>query len=64
MSVGVGVGLVMLAREGLSFAALKRWRSEEETPPRTCWRSSTTSAELDDSADEAEPLVTEGRSRR
>ena len=30
MSVGVGVGLVMLAREGLSFAALKRIEDEEE----------------------------------
>ena len=30
MSVGVGVGLVMLAREGLSFAALKRMEEEEE----------------------------------
>ena len=31
MSVGVGVGLVMLAREGLSFAALKRMEDEEES---------------------------------
>ena len=31
MSVGVGVGLVMLAREGLSFAALKRMEDDEET---------------------------------
>jgi uncharacterized membrane protein YbhN (UPF0104 family) len=31
MSVGVGVGLVMLAREGLSFAALRRMEDEEET---------------------------------
>ena len=30
MSVGVGVGLVMLAREGLSFAALKRIEEDEE----------------------------------
>jgi len=30
MSVGVGIGLVMLAREGLSFAALKRMEDEEE----------------------------------
>ena len=30
MSVGVGVGLVMLAREGLSFAALKRMEDDEE----------------------------------
>jgi uncharacterized membrane protein YbhN (UPF0104 family) len=30
MSVGVGVGLVMLMREGLSFAALKRMEDEQE----------------------------------
>lgn len=30
MSVGVGVGLVFLAREGLSFASLKRMEEEEE----------------------------------
>ncbi|HEY7381309.1 MAG TPA: lysylphosphatidylglycerol synthase transmembrane domain-containing protein [Gaiella sp.] len=30
MSVGVGVGLVMLAREGLSFASLKRMEESEE----------------------------------
>ena len=30
MSVGVGVGLVMLAREGLSFASLKRMEDQEE----------------------------------
>jgi hypothetical protein len=31
MSVGVGVGLVMLAREGLSLAALTRIEDEEES---------------------------------
>lgn len=30
MSVGVGVGLVMLAREGLSFASLKAMEEDEE----------------------------------
>jgi uncharacterized protein (TIRG00374 family) len=30
MSVGVGVGLVMLAREGLSFASLRKMEDEEE----------------------------------
>ena len=30
MSVGVGVGLVMLAREGLSFASLRRMEEDEE----------------------------------
>ena len=34
MSVGVGVGVVMLAREGLSFAALKRMEEEEEEDGR------------------------------
>jgi uncharacterized protein (TIRG00374 family) len=31
MSVGVGVGLVMLAREGLSLASLRRMEEQEET---------------------------------
>lgn len=31
MSVGVGVGLVMLAREGLSLASLKRMEEQEES---------------------------------
>jgi len=31
MSVGVGVGLVMLAREGLSFASLRRMEEDEES---------------------------------
>jgi hypothetical protein len=30
MSVGVGVGLVFLAREGLSFASLRRMEEHEE----------------------------------
>jgi hypothetical protein len=30
MSVGVGVGLIMLAREGLSFASLRRMEEDEE----------------------------------
>ena len=30
MSVGVGVGLVMLAREGLSFASLRKMEEDEE----------------------------------
>ena len=48
VSVGVGLGLVCLAREGLSFAVLRRMGEEDETPPRTwsrrfasSWRSST-----------------------
>ena len=31
MSVGVGVGLVFLAREGVSFATLRRMETEEES---------------------------------
>ena len=31
-SVGVGVGLIFLAREGLSFATLKRMPEEEQEP--------------------------------
>ena len=38
MSVGVGVGLVMLAREGLSFASLQRWRRPRRAR-RTSWPS-------------------------
>jgi uncharacterized protein (TIRG00374 family) len=34
MSVGVGVGLIFLAREGLSFATLKRMPDETEAPLR------------------------------
>jgi uncharacterized protein (TIRG00374 family) len=31
-SVGIGVGLIFLAREGLSYASLKQFESAEETP--------------------------------
>ncbi len=48
VSVGVGLGLVCLAREGLSFAVLRRMARRTRTPPRTwsrrfasSWRSST-----------------------
>jgi hypothetical protein len=30
MSVGVGVGLIFLAREGISFAGLRLMQAEEE----------------------------------
>jgi uncharacterized protein (TIRG00374 family) len=65
MSVGVGVGLVMLAREGLSLAALKRMEDDEE--------SSAEDALEELSGDEEEPAVdtdgagavlTHARSRR
>ena len=63
MSVGVGVGLVMLAREGLSFASLKRMEEQEE-------QSAENVAEgLEESPDghdvgEGRELVTRVRSRR
>lgn len=63
MSVGVGVGLVMLAREGLSFAALKRMEDEEETSAEDVLEEADEDAQLDLPVDAGE-LVTEGRSRR
>ena len=64
MSVGVGVGLVMLAREGLSFAALRRMEDEEETSAEDVLDELTGEdgdvVELDD----AEAYVTQVRSRR
>jgi uncharacterized membrane protein YbhN (UPF0104 family) len=60
MSVGVGVGLVMLAREGISFAALTRMDDEAESVEDAV-------EQLEDEeggAEEAPQLVTEGRSRR
>jgi uncharacterized membrane protein YbhN (UPF0104 family) len=66
MSVGVGVGLVMLAREGLSFAALKRMEDEEESSAEDVLEELQDEAEEDDEepVDTGAPLVTEGRSRR
>ena len=58
MSVGVGVGLVMLAREGLSFASLRRMEEQEETSAEDVLE------ELDDPEPDAneEDLVTPTRS--
>ena len=41
MSVGVGVGLIFLAREGLSFATLRTCRRWSRPPTRrtSCWRT-------------------------
>jgi len=66
MSVGVGVGLVMLAREGLSFAALKRMEEQEETSAEDVLDQAEDEAEIEaDDAEVAEPeLVTRARSRR
>ena len=60
MSVGVGVGLVMLAREGLSFAALTRIEDEAETSAEHVLD------ELEDELDTAgrEAVVSGGRSAR
>ena len=63
MSVGVGVGLVMLANEGLSFAALKRMEDEEEPSAEDVLEEAEDEAELELPVDAGE-LVTEGRSRR
>jgi len=58
MSVGVGVGLVMLAREGLSFASLRRMEEQEEDSAEDVLE------ELDEPEAEArdEELVTPTRS--
>jgi uncharacterized protein (TIRG00374 family) len=56
MSVGVGVGLVMLAREGLSFASLRRIEQQEES-------SAEDVLEADVATDEAERLVMHSRGR-
>jgi hypothetical protein len=59
MSVGVGVGFIFLAREGLSFATLKRIEQEEEqaaielveeTPPTGPQRPSATPRTRSDQA--------------
>jgi uncharacterized membrane protein YbhN (UPF0104 family) len=59
MSVGVGVGLVMLAREGLSFAALKRIEDDEEASAE----NELEELEEDEAADE-DVVLTEARSSR
>jgi uncharacterized membrane protein YbhN (UPF0104 family) len=61
MSVGVGVGLVMLTREGLSFAALKRMEDEQEESAEDVLE------ELDDdelSRADQRAVLTEARSSR
>ena len=61
MSVGVGVGLVMLAREGLSLAALKRMEEQEESSAEDVLEE--VADELDTAADD-DALLTQARSRR
>jgi uncharacterized membrane protein YbhN (UPF0104 family) len=64
MSVGVGVGLVMLAREGLSFAALKRMEEQEESSAEDVLaQAEAAPAEEAETAAERE-LVTRAESRR
>ena len=63
MSVGVGVGLVMLAREGLSFAALKRMEEQEESSAEDVLEEAEESDEEYD-RDGGRQLVTRARSRR
>lgn len=63
MSVGVGVGLVMLAREGLSFAALKRMEEQEESSAEDVLDESEESDE-EYERDGGRQLVTRARSRR
>jgi uncharacterized membrane protein YbhN (UPF0104 family) len=67
MSVGVGVGLVVLAREGLSFAALKRMADDVESSAEDVLEEleeEEAEDEVDEPVDAGAPLVTEGRSRR
>jgi hypothetical protein len=64
MSVGVGVGLVMLAREGLSFAALKRMEEQEETSAEDVREQVEDAADADYDGDAERELVTRARSRR
>jgi uncharacterized protein (TIRG00374 family) len=60
MSVGVGVGLVMLAREGLSFAALKRMEDEQEDSAEDVLEE----LEEEPAPDDERAVLTEARSSR
>ena len=67
MSVGVGVGLVMLAREGLSLASLKRMEDDEEASAEDVLDDLDEEQAVvhDEPADDdALPYVTQARSRR
>ncbi len=64
MSVGVGVGLVMLAREGLSFAALKRMEEQEESSAENALEDTEGVSDEDDGRVAEEELVTRARARR
>jgi uncharacterized protein (TIRG00374 family) len=64
MSVGVGVGLVMLAREGLTLAALKRIEDEEEASAEDVLDELADAEPEEPEETETRPYVTQGRSRR
>lgn len=67
MSVGVGVGLVMLAREGLSLAALKRIEDDEEASAEDVLDELPAEERATDDVpaeDDARAYVTQARSRR
>ena len=63
LSVGVGVGLVMLAREGLSFAALKRMEDQEEASAEDVLEEVEEPSPEDVSHEGRGELVTRARSR-
>ena len=64
MSVGVGVGLVMLAREGLSLAALKRMEDDEETSAEDVLEDLPEDEPVEEEPADERTYVTQGRSPR
>ena len=64
MSVGVGVGLVMLAREGLSLAALKRMEDDEEASAEDVLEEVPADEPAEEDLADERPYVTQARSRR
>jgi uncharacterized protein (TIRG00374 family) len=64
MSVGVGVGLVMLAREGLSLAALRRIEDDEEASAEDVLEDFSEDEPAEEEPADERPYVTQARSRR
>ena len=64
MSVGVGVGLVMLAREGLSFASLKRMEEQEESSAEDVLEQLVEAVDADGEAVDDPQVLTRARSPR
>jgi hypothetical protein len=64
MSVGVGVGLVMLAREGLSLAALKRMEDDEEASAEDVLEELSEDEPVEEEPADERTYVTQARSRR